>query len=193
MNEFLRKFPWLFYDSNNPIKTQNWHLSYTNFVTWLCNEVQYCDLIRSSFHIWGNVFGESWVLFLLLLCSFMCVNNRMHYGPMIVFVCLYFTLPHYHQYADVYEGTELRKYLSGTLTSVCLRLSLSFMQYVYSAYLFILSWLWEYMSFILSSSNRNRSMTHFPLFGVRSWNNGMCCMTFYILIDGFLQDCIKGL
>ena len=93
--------PGFFFYSNNPIKTQNWHLSYTNFVTWLCNEVQYCDLIRSSYHIWGNIFGESWVLFLLLLCSFMCVNNRMHYGPMVVFVCLHFTLPHYHQFAGL--------------------------------------------------------------------------------------------
>ena len=26
------------------------------------------------------------------------------------------------------------------------------------------------------------NMNYYPLFGVRSWNNGMCCMSFYILV-----------
>ena len=63
---------------------------------------------------------ESWVLFLLLLCSFiMCANNRIHYGPMVVFVCLHFALPHCNNYADVSEGIGLLKYLSGTFCRVC--------------------------------------------------------------------------
>ena len=41
----------------------------------------------------------------------MCANDRIHYGPMVIFVCLHFTLPHYHQYADVYEGIEFLEYL----------------------------------------------------------------------------------
>ena len=53
---------------------------------------------------------EVWVLFLLLLCSLMmCTNNRVHYGPMAVFICLHIT--HYHHYADVSEGIELVKCL----------------------------------------------------------------------------------
>ena len=44
---------------------------------------------------------ESWVLSHLSLCSFrVYANNRIHYGPTVVFVCLHFTLPHYHHYAD---------------------------------------------------------------------------------------------
>ena len=39
----------------------------------------------------------------------MCANNRVHYGPMIVFVCLHITLPQYHHYYDVSEGIELLK------------------------------------------------------------------------------------
>ena len=42
---------------------------------------------------------DSWVLFLflLLLCSpMMCINNRAHYGLVVVFVCLHNTLLHYH-------------------------------------------------------------------------------------------------
>ena len=59
----------------------------------------------------------------------------------------------------------------------------SFMQYswVYLAYPFLLWWWWEYVHFILFSHS-NRSMTHLPLFKVRSWNDGMCCMSFYIFM-----------
>ena len=56
---------------------------------------------------------ESWVLFLLTLCSFMmCTNNRMNYDPMVVFVCLHLTPHHilYHPYVDVSEGIEHLKY-----------------------------------------------------------------------------------
>ena len=28
-------------------------------------------------------------------------NNRVHYGLMVVFVCLHITLPHYHRYEDL--------------------------------------------------------------------------------------------
>ena len=46
---------------------------------------------------------DSWVVFLLLLCSLMmCANDRVHYGPMVV--CLHITLAHYHHYADVCES-----------------------------------------------------------------------------------------
>ena len=57
---------------------------------------------------------ESLVLFLVLLCSIinMCANDRVHYDPMVIFVCLQITLLHYHHYADVSEGIELLKCLS---------------------------------------------------------------------------------
>ena len=44
----------------------------------------------------------------------MCAINRVHYGPVVVFVCLHITLPHYHHSADVSEGVELLTCLSGT-------------------------------------------------------------------------------
>ena len=130
---------------------------------------------------------ESWVLFLLLLCSLvMCANNWVCFGPMVILICLHFTLPHH--YADVAEGIKLLKCLSGIF---CLEYAskinqfsqLSFMQWgcVYSAYPFFIWQLWEYVYFILSSSSI-RSLTHLPLFRVGSWNNGMCCISLYILI-----------
>ena len=69
-------------------------------------------------------------------CSLMmCAYNRVHYGPMVVFLCLNIKLPHYHHYADISEGIELLKCLSvNSVTRVCLRFSqfsqLSFMQYM---------------------------------------------------------------
>ena len=78
---------------------------------------------------------ESWVLFLLLLCSLMmCTNNQVHYGPMVTFACLHFTLSHYHHHAGIYEGVELVKWWLDTFCQVCLRLNqfsqLSFMRYM---------------------------------------------------------------
>ena len=67
----------------------------------------------------------------------MCPNSRIYSGMMIIFVCLHFTLSHYHHYADVSE-TELPNWASQILvryilSRVCLRLSqfsqLPFMQY----------------------------------------------------------------
>ena len=61
----------------------------------------------------------------------MCANNRVHYGMMVVFVCLHFILPHHHHYAYVSETIELIKCFCPT---VCLRWSqfsqLSFLQYM---------------------------------------------------------------
>ena len=59
-----------------------------------------------------------------------CANNRIHYDPVVEFVCLHIALPLY----DLFEVIELLICLSGTfVSSVCLRLSqfsqLFFMQY----------------------------------------------------------------
>ena len=53
---------------------------------------------------------ESCFSFILLLRSLLVgTNNRIHYGPMVVFVCLHFTRPHYRHYADVCDCIELLK------------------------------------------------------------------------------------
>ena len=45
------------------------------------------------------------VLCFVSLCSLMiCVNNRVHYCPMVVFVSLHIILPDYHHYANVSES-----------------------------------------------------------------------------------------
>ena len=37
----------------------------------------------------------------------MCANNRVHYDLMVEYSPLHSTLPHYHHYADLFEGIEL--------------------------------------------------------------------------------------
>ena len=54
-----------------------------------------------------------------LLCTLvMCANNWIHFSPVVVFVWMHFTLPHYHHFADASEGIELLKYLSGSFCRV---------------------------------------------------------------------------
>ena len=77
---------------------------------------------------------ENLGLFYLLLCSrMMRANNRLHYGPIVIFVCLYIAPPHYHYHSDVSKGMELLL-VRYSLSSVYLELSrfsqLSFMQYM---------------------------------------------------------------
>ena len=55
--------------------------------------------------------------------SMVCANDRVHHDLRVLFVCLYATISHYHQYAHLPEGTELIKYLSGICCRVCLTLS----------------------------------------------------------------------
>ena len=132
---------------------------------------------------------ESWGFCLLLLCSFMmCASNQIHYDLMVVFVCLPKALPHY----DISEGIELLKCLSGAFCLECMSKMKSVLSVIFHAIygavriqLTRFSYddcenmcTWSYYHHQIGS------MTHLPLFRVRSWNNGMCCMSFYILIIG---------
>ena len=55
--------------------------------------------------------------------------------------------------------------------------------YVFSVYPFALWWLREYIYFVLlSSSNRKYELLPIVYKRVKSWNNGMRCMSFYILM-----------
>ena len=42
-----------------------------------------------------------------------------HYGPMVIFICLHFTVHHYHHFADVIEGIELEIFVRYILLRVC--------------------------------------------------------------------------
>ena len=52
---------------------------------------------------------------------------------------------------------------------------------MFSVYPLLLWWLREYI-YTLSYYHQTGSMNYYPLFRVRSWNNVLRCMSFYILI-----------
>ena len=127
----------------------------------------------------------------------MCAYTQVHYGPMVVFVCLHIKLPRYHHYADLSEGIELLKCLSGnSVSSMCIRFSqfsqLSFVQYMGLCLLSLpipLVIVWIRILFIIIII---RIMVHLPLFRVWSWNNGMRCMNVYILTRLWYRESISN-
>ena len=108
------------------------------------------------------------------------------FGLQIVFNCLYIAPSHYHHCANLSEDIELIKCLSDIFCWVCkIRHINSVIHYtIYETVCFqfthFLCGDWENIQFVLLSSS-NRKYELYPLFRVRSWNNGMCCMSLYIL------------
>ena len=133
---------------------------------------------------------ESWVFCLSLLCSLMmCAKDEVHYDPMVVFDCLHVTLRHYRHHAELSENIELLKCLSGTfcfeyVSKIKSILSIIF-PVIYGAMCIQLTHLsyydYENTCTLYYCHHQIGSMTHLPLFGVRSWNNGARCISFYIL------------
>ena len=123
-------------------------------------------------------------VFIIIVPFMMNANSRIRFCLQIVFVCLYITPSHYHHFANLSEDIELMKCLSDIfLSSVWVRLSI----------LFQLSII-QYMGLCVFSSPSSlvmieriytlsychhliRSMNYHQLFWVRSWNNGMRCMS----------------
>ena len=146
-----------------------------------------CAIICCRFHIYPRKAG--FVAFMTMQLM-MRPNDRIHYGPMVVFVYLHLTFPHYHHHADVSEGIELVWYI---LSNVCLRLNqlsqLSSMQYMGLCVFGLLVSLMMivricvlYLIFIIKSDNPMIQWSNCHCFRVTSWNNGMRCMSFYTLL-----------
>ena len=56
---------------------------------------------------------------MIYIISWLCANNRVRYGLMIVYGYLRITLPHYQYYADLCEDIELLKCLSDLFYLEC--------------------------------------------------------------------------
>ena len=123
-------------------------------------------------------------VFISIVQFMMSANSRIRFGLQIVFVCLYITPSHYHHCANfIWRHWTYEMPVRYNLSSVWVRLSIfsqwSIIQYVgcvFSVYLFPSWWLSYY-------NHQIGSMNYYPLFRVRSWNNGMRCMSFYILME----------
>ena len=122
----------------------------------------------------------------LSLCSLMmCANNPVYCDRMIAFVCLRITILHHH-YANIYEGNELIKYLSGTFCLECvskMKAALSVYGAVYNKLTHLSYDDCENTCTFSYNHQQMGSMAHLPLFKVGPWNNVMRGMSFHILME----------
>ena len=105
--------------------------------------------------------NRDFVFFIIIVQFMMSANIRIRFCLQIVFVCLYITPSHYHHCANLSEDIELIKCLSDIFCRVMIE-----RMYTLSYY-----------------HHQTGSMNYYPLFRVRSWNNGMRCMSLYNLMD----------
>ena len=108
---------------------------------------------------------------------------RFHFGLQIVFVCLYRT-PYHHHCENVSDDIELTKCLSDIFCRVWdWAYSLSYPLYNIWGCVFSspISVVMIERIYTLSCHHQIGSMNYSPLFRVRSWNNGIRCMSLYIL------------
>ena len=121
--------------------------------------------------------GKTGMLFSILLCSLWWVQ--------ILFVCLYITPSHYHHCANLSEDIELIKCLSDMICRVRLSIfsQLSIIQYMgLCVFSLPISLVMIEMIYTLSYYHHQiESMNYYPLFRARSWNNGMRCMSIFLL------------
>ena len=99
--------------------------------------------------------------------------------------------PHYHNYADLSEGIELLNAWQIHSVSSVSRIK-SIPTFIFHAIYGSVCIHLTHFSYddcvntcTLSYYHYHQigSMTHLPLFRVRSWNNGVRCMSFYILME----------
>ena len=126
-------------------------------------------------------------VFMNIVQFIMSANSRIRFGLQIVFVCLYITPSHYHHCANfIWRHWTYKMPVRHSLSSVWVSIFslLSIIQYV-GLCVFSLP-----ISFVLIERIyircliiiiKSKVWTTYPLFRVRSWNNGMRCMSFYIL------------
>ena len=127
-------------------------------------------------------------VFIIILQFMMSANIRIIFGLQIVLVCLYSTRSHYHHCANLSEGIELIKCPSDIFFECVSKIKhiLSVIQYTLcGAVCFQFTHFscddWENIHTLSHYHHQIGSMYYYPLFRVRSWNNGARCMSFYIL------------
>ena len=124
----------------------------------------------------------------IIIAQFMMsANSRIRVGLQIVSVYLYITPYHYHC-ANLSEDIELLKCLSDIYFVECvctiehIRSVVHYTIYGAGCFQFThFSWDdWDNIYFVSLSSNWKYALL--PIVGVKPWNNGMYCMSLYILI-----------
>ena len=132
-------------------------------------------------------------VFIIIVQFMMSANIPIRFGLQIVLVCLYSTSYHYHHCANLSEGIELwnacqiyfvecvskiKHILSVIHHTICGAVCFQFTHFSCDD--------WENIYTLSYYHDQIGSMNYYPLFRVRSWNNGVRCMSFYILLDQVL-------
>ena len=133
-------------------------------------------------------FRENRVFVLIIIVQFMMsANNRIRFILKIVFVSLYITPSHYHRCANLSEDIELKKCLSDIFCRVCeIGHIISVIHYTirgavcfqFTYFLVMIERIYI-LCLIIIIKSEVWIITH--CFRVRSWNNGVRCMSFCIL------------
>ena len=134
-------------------------------------------------------FRENQEFVCIIIVQFMMsANNRIRFVLKIVFISLYITPSHYHHCANLSEGNELinacRIYFVECVSKI--KHILSVIHYtIRGAVCFQFSHFpcddWENIYTLSYFHHQIRCMNYYPLSRVRSWNNGVRCMSFCIL------------
>ena len=130
--------------------------------------------------------------FIIIVQIMMSANIRICFGLQIVFVCLYITPSHNHYCANLSEDIELEWNACQVYFVECVRLGifsqLYIIQYmgvcVFSSPIFVV--MIERIYTLSYHHHEIGSMNYYPLLRVRSWNNGMRCISLYILFSCLL-------
>ena len=168
------------------------HLSHCfHIFQWLCA----CDVCYIIFcHLLHIHCGKTGDLFSLVLCSlWSSANGRIRFGLQIVFICLYITPSHYHHCANfiwrhwTYKMpvrynlscvSKIKHIFSVIQSTICGAVCFQFTHSLCDD--------WENIYTLSYYHHQIGSMNYYPLFRVRSWNNGMRCMSFLCMMLAWL-------
>ena len=126
-------------------------------------------------------------VFIIIVQFMMSANGRIRFGLKIVFVHLYITPSHYHHCANLSEDIELIKCLSDIFCGCVCKIK-HILSVIYDIIRGAVCFQFTHFScddwkniYTLSYYHQQiGSMNYYPLL-VRSWNNGVRCMSFCIL------------
>ena len=147
-------------------------------------------LLQHILSLFVHTFRENREFVFISIVQFMMgANCRIRFGLQIVFGCLFIT-SHYHHCANfiwrhwIYKipvrynffecVIKINHILSVIHYTICGAVCIQFTNFLRDD--------WENIHTLSYYDHQIGSMNYYPLFRVRSWNNGMRCMFFYILM-----------
>ena len=114
--------------------------------------------------------------FVIIVHFMMGANSRIHFALQIVLVCLYSTPFHYHHCVSKIKHIFSVIHYKIHYT-ICGAVCFLFTLFPCAD--------WENIYTLSYYHHQIGSMNYYPLLRVRSWNNGVRCMSFYMFIANF--------